>query len=72
MESTMMDHQTIVKLILYDYQLQCFSYLAVNCPCVNFIFNISDKPVKHIVSILGNTKGGKNIVESHTFTTHIV
>ena len=43
----MMNHQTIVKLILYDYQLQCFSYLAVNCRCVNFIFNIDDEPVKH-------------------------
>ena len=44
-----MDHQTIVKLILYDYQLQCFSYLAVNFHCVNFIFNIDDEPVKHIL-----------------------
>ena len=66
------DHQTIAKLILYDYQLQCFSHLAVNCRSINFIFNIGDKPVKHIMSILGNTQCGQIMVDSHTFTTHIV
>ena len=53
------DHQTIIKLILYDYQLQCLSYVAVSWLCSNFIFNMGNKPVKHIMSILGNTKKAK-------------
>ena len=67
-----MYHQTMIKLILYDYQLQCFSYLVENCRCINFIFNMGYKPVKHIMSILGNTKSGENMIDSYTLTTHIV
>ena len=66
----MMDHQTITNLILYDHQLQCLSYLAVNCRCINFIFNMGNKPVKHIMSIFGNTKSGENMIDSYTL--HIV
>ena len=67
----MMDHQTTMELISYDYQLQCFfSYLAVNCRCINFIFNMGDKPVKPLYHV--DSKSGENMIDSYTFTTHIV